>query len=65
MQDKKQPSGWDRVLGIFFGVALCGFVLASNGSVLGVWGGLMLTGIGTAGVILLAMLRPKRGCPKA
>jgi hypothetical protein len=75
MPDSKRIVGWDRVQGLFIGVAFCGLVWAIISYLLplalsgqgwaapgsGAWGGLALIVIGAVGLICLAIIRPGRG----
>ena len=77
MPDIKQPTGWDRLQGLFIGVAFCGFIWTLFSYLLpmvmgatgqnwtepgaGALGGLGLMGIGVVGAVVVAIIRPKRG----
>ena len=64
MEEKKPPSGWDRVMGLFFGLTFCGLmwalfsyllpvVMSGQGWVpagTGAWGGIVLMGLGITGI---------------
>jgi F0F1-type ATP synthase membrane subunit a len=80
MPDIKRPTGWDRLQGLFFGVAFCGFIWALFSYLLpivmgatgqswaapgtGALGGLALLALGVVGLAVVAIIRPKRGDPK-